>query len=249
MTIVGIYDSGCGGFSVLNRLLESNFKGQIFYYGDTLNNPWGNKKKEELASILKKIAAWFKLNNVTTIISGCNTTLGVFKHELTSIFETNVINALNNTDHHYLETAYSVLLTENSCKNNLFSKLLSKSKIQEIACPNLAKKIEMNHIIEAIELAKTYTQKCRYPHIILGCTHYPLIMDQLKTEFPNKIFINPTQFFSPKLNNHGSKIQLNFKTTGNEKIFNELIKHHVSLEEYTLNEINYLNTPYLLNQS
>ena len=48
MRKIGIYDSGCGGFSVVNQLLQKGFKGHIFYYGDSLNNPWGNKPKTQL---------------------------------------------------------------------------------------------------------------------------------------------------------------------------------------------------------
>lgn len=186
MTKIGIYDSGCGGFSVLNHLISLGYTGNIYYYGDTANNPWGPKTKKQLKPILMNISNWFKENKVTTIISGCNTTLGVFKDELTTIFNTNIINVLENTESYYNENGYSVLLTENSFKHNLFSKLIKHRPIQEIPCPELAKNIEINNINESIRLAKKYIHQCTYPNIILGCTHYPLIIDQLKSIFPKK---------------------------------------------------------------
>ena len=52
MTKIGIYDSGCGGFSVLNHLISLGYTGNIYYYGDTANNPWGPKTKKQLKSLV-----------------------------------------------------------------------------------------------------------------------------------------------------------------------------------------------------
>lgn len=239
MIKIGIYDSGCGGFSVLNHLLNSGFTGEIFYYGDTKNNPWGNKSKKDLAKILTEIADWFKAHDVNTIISGCNTTVGVFKNELTSIFGTNVLNILENTEHHYHASSYSVLLTENSHKNKLFSQFLSNKEIQEVSCPNLANLIEENNTEDAIQIAKTFVNQCIHPNIILGCTHYPLILDELAIHFPSKAFIDPAVFFN--LNKHSNKTKptIKFKTSGNESQFQKVIDNHLPLITYSLNNIHY----------
>ena len=47
MSKIGIYDSGSGGLSILKEVL-SNIDGDVYYYGDSLNNPWGNKSKEDI---------------------------------------------------------------------------------------------------------------------------------------------------------------------------------------------------------
>ena len=48
MKKIGIYDSGCGGFTVVKKLLDQGLKSSILYFGDALNNPWGNKTEAEL---------------------------------------------------------------------------------------------------------------------------------------------------------------------------------------------------------
>jgi glutamate racemase len=248
MTKIGIYDSGCGGFSVLNHLLKSGYTGDIYYYGDTKNTPWGSKTKKQLNHILNNIAQWFKQNEVSTIISGCNTTLGVFSNELTTIFSNKVINVLENTQKNYDKEAYSVLLTENSFKHNLFSKLIKHCSIQEIPCPGLAKSIEMNKVNDAIQLAKIYIAQCHYQHIILGCTHYPLIIQHLRSSFPEKKFIDPTQFFyfhSPLTPN---KIHISFKITGDTRLFNELIENNLLINDYLINGKRYKQSVNLVNQ-
>ena len=72
MTKIGIYDSGCGGISVVNQLLNTYNNIDIYYYADSLNNPWGNKSKEELSQILQNIAHWFNEMGIDSVICGCN---------------------------------------------------------------------------------------------------------------------------------------------------------------------------------
>ena len=64
MKTIGIYDSGCGGFSILNQIIKFGFSGTIYYYADTINNPWGPKTKLELRIILSTIADWFKEHKI-----------------------------------------------------------------------------------------------------------------------------------------------------------------------------------------
>ena len=237
MKKIGIYDSGCGGFTVIQHLLNTGFSGEIYYYGDTINNPWGNKTKLELRIILDTISEWFKSYNIDSIISGCNTTLSLFKDSLPDIFNQPVQNILENTEHHYTQNEYSVLSTENSCKNELFSHFLSKKIIQEIPCPNLANLIENNQITEAVSLANAFIKNSKYPTIILGCTHYPLIINQLKQEHPEKTFINPAKCLKIHPVITGSCPTIHFKTTGNESLFNLMINQHLQLNSYTINNM------------
>ena len=241
MKNIGIYDSGCGGFSVIQQLLNTGYTGNIYYYGDTINNPWGNKTKLELKVILDIISEWFKLHNISTIFSGCNTTLSLFKDELPSIFNTPVHNILENTENHYTDNDYTVLSTENSCENHLFSNFLPNKTIQEIPCPNLANLIEKNKIANALSLAHSFIKTAIFPTIILGCTHYPLIINELKTAFPEKIFIDPAKFLKFQTAPLAPSATIHFKTTGDVALFNTILSQHIPLNEYTLNKTIYKN--------
>ena len=100
MKRIGIYDSGCGGLTVLNEVLHQ-YDGDVYYFGDSKNNPWGNKSKKDILIYLSQIKQWFKDNSVSQIITGCNTSLSLFEDELESIFECPVKNILSNTEHLY----------------------------------------------------------------------------------------------------------------------------------------------------
>ena len=96
-------------------------------------------------------------------------------------------NILENTESSYTESNYSVLSTENSTKTHLFSRFLPNKTIQEIPCPNLANLIE-NQWDAAIADAISIIKNAQYPTIILGCTHYPLILKELQEHIYTNIY-------------------------------------------------------------
>ena len=85
----------------------------------------------------------------------------------------------------YTKLEYSILSTENSSKNRLFSNFWKKCnilKVDEVPCPNLAFLIESNKKEKPLKLLNEYLNKTKYENVILGCTHYPLIMNSSKQQ-------------------------------------------------------------------
>jgi glutamate racemase len=234
---IGIFDSGCGGISIINQLIKHNIHANIFYYADSINVPWGTKSKLELKIILNKISSWFQLHNTDIIICGCNTSYGLFKNDLKSIFSQPVLNILDNTQPFYTQKNYSVLATENTIKNQTFCTLLPTKNIQELPCPDLATLIEKNQLNNAIKSIKKTIATATYSNIILGCTHYPLLIDALNKTQHNHTFIDPSNFFvlteefKEQITKKTSNTNYNFtfKVSGNTELFNQLIKQHLKL--------------------
>ena len=56
---IGMFDSGVGGLTVLKSFIKYHPNNEYFYYGDTLNVPYGDKNKEELLELSKKIIKYF----------------------------------------------------------------------------------------------------------------------------------------------------------------------------------------------
>ena len=57
---IGIFDSGIGGFTILNSLLKTRNDVKVFYLADTERIPYGNKKKHEIRFIANEICTWFE---------------------------------------------------------------------------------------------------------------------------------------------------------------------------------------------
>ena len=71
---VGIFDSGIGGFTILNSLLKTRNDVEVFYLADIKRVPFGNKDFEQIRSIAKEICSWFKDKNLDALLIACNTT-------------------------------------------------------------------------------------------------------------------------------------------------------------------------------
>ena len=70
---VGLFDSGIGGITVLKEMLKYHPNNEYFYYGDTLNVPYGDKTIEELYNCVEKIIDYLKEKKVDIIIIACGT--------------------------------------------------------------------------------------------------------------------------------------------------------------------------------
>ena len=58
---VGIFDSGIGGFTILNSLLKTRKDVEVFYLADTKRIPFGDKNFEEIRLIAKEICNFLKI--------------------------------------------------------------------------------------------------------------------------------------------------------------------------------------------
>ena len=71
---IGIFDSGIGGFTILNSLLKTRKDVEVFYLADTKRIPFGNKKFKEIRYISKEICTFFENKNLDALLIACNTT-------------------------------------------------------------------------------------------------------------------------------------------------------------------------------
>ena len=72
-SFIGIFDSGFGGISVLNRLNQLMPYENYVYYADSGHFPYGKKSKAELVSIGKDILSKFQRKNAKAVVIACNT--------------------------------------------------------------------------------------------------------------------------------------------------------------------------------
>ena len=71
---IGVFDSGIGGFTILNSLLKTRNDVEVFYLADSNRVPYGNKDDEQIRLIAKEICSWFKDKNLDALLIACNTT-------------------------------------------------------------------------------------------------------------------------------------------------------------------------------
>ena len=199
---IGVLDSGIGGTTVLNKIVELLPNEEYIYYADTKNNPYGEKSEEELYKIVKEIVT-FLINkkNCKIIVLACNTAttkcMKKLQKEFPDMLFVGTVPAVKVAcDNHYKHTL--VLATPATIDSERMAELVKDNKKDDqemilYPCPGLADAIEKERkdkIIQILKKIKQEMQDKKIDSIVLGCTHYPLIKDQIKEYFPNVMLLD-----------------------------------------------------------
>lgn len=185
---IGIFDSGIGGLTVLKEIIKKYPNGNYIYYGDTLHLPYGEKTKAELLEYSCNIIDFLLEQKVDKIIIACGTISSTIYEELISLYDIEMINVVDATVMALKEKnidTLAVLATSKTINSHIFSKKLINKEVIEVACPKFVPFIEQN-IGNKTQILTEYLEPLRdscIKHIILGCTHYPLLEDDIKNYF------------------------------------------------------------------
>lgn len=186
---IGIFDSGIGGLTVLKEMIKYHPNAHYIYYGDTINLPYGEKTKDELEMLVDKIIKFLISKNVDLIIIACGTISSNLYDDIKDKYGVKIIDVLTPTIDYIKKNQLEnigVLGTNMTVKSKSFEKGLGN--IKSIACPKFAPAIESgSSVSEAAKEYLEYLNGCA--NIVLGCTHYPIIVSELK-KYTNSNFIN-----------------------------------------------------------
>lgn len=201
---IGIFDSGIGGLTVLKELLNVLPDEHYLYFGDTARIPYGEKSNEELLSFSREILNWLKSQNVKMVLIACNTstaaTLNIVKNE----YDFPIIGLIEPTAEYISQinvNKLGLMATTATVNSKSYSKALKKYnlKVIEIACPELVEIVENDKIKQESSKEKlaSYLKPlltANVEKIILGCTHYPFLIQEMIELGCNKdMFIDPAK--------------------------------------------------------
>ena len=209
---IGFFDSGVGGLSVLACFRKVLPNENILYYGDTLHLPYGNKTKKELIGYAKNILNFMKSKNVKAVVIACNTSSAQAYDTIKNLYEFPIYPIIQccakNVGEKY--NRVGVFATEATVKSGKYSEELKKVnmhvEVKEVAAKNWVGIVEKK--IDNIEQAKLKIQneiaemlEFKPDKIILGCTHYPYLLDEFEKYAPRDLFIDPAEIFVEYIRN------------------------------------------------
>ena len=208
---VGIFDSGIGGFTILNSLLKTRNDVEVFYLADINRVPYGKKDFEQIRFIAKEICNWFKDKNLDVLLIACNTTNSCALDILENNLKIPVFDLINSVSEKITKKYIGVLATPLTIKSSYYKKTIESKgeniKVFQQACPEFVSEIEKNNLnFKKLNfLSRLYLNpllKENIEEIILGCSHYPLIYDVLKNQINSNInIIDPSLALVNKFNN------------------------------------------------
>lgn len=199
--IVGVFDSGIGGLSVLRELEKILPNEDFYYYGDSLNNPYGEKSDEELFEITSGVVDYLVNKGCKLIVIACNTAttrcMKYLREKYKDIIFVGTVPAIKVAcDRDFKNTL--VMATPATIESERTMELIRDNirkdqNIYLVACPGLANAIENNDQEKIEEILKDtfreYKDK-KIDSIVLGCTHYPFIKENILKEMPGVILLD-----------------------------------------------------------
>lgn len=231
---IGVFDSGIGGLTVLKTLIKKYPNNEYIYYGDTKNLPYGNKSIEELKELSSNIIEFLLKKEVDIIVIACGTISSNLSSYLREKYNIKIIDIISPTINYLNSSNYNnigVIATQATVNSKIFSKNVKKN-IKEVACPMFVPIIENNQKEELNKYFEEYlTDLKNCDLIVLGCTHYPLIKEEL-SKYLNIKLLDMSECIDNMTNEGESKIELYFSKLDDNIINN--VKNILNANDYLI---------------
>ena len=200
---IGIFDSGIGGLTVANAIRHALPYENLIYFGDTAHMPYGDKSAEAIKYYSLKIGMFLKEQGCKAIVIACNTASSLGYQDLKDFIGNDVpiLNVIDPVVAYCVQQHYQkigVIATKATIKSDVYAKkiheILPDLKIQSLATPLLAPMIEEgffeNNISKTIINSYLSSSKLKkIDALILACTHYPLIKEEINDYFKHQVDI------------------------------------------------------------
>jgi len=212
--MIGVFDSGVGGLTVVKEIFKHLPKHQIIYFGDTARLPYGTKGAGFVRKYSAKITDWLLKKNAKVIVIACHTSSAWASDYLKNKFKGIPIfemitpgakEAVSITGNKKI----AIIGTPGTIKSGSWEERLKELdpdlKIYTKACPLFVPLVEEGWINSNVtkEVIKEYLSDLKNKGIdtlILACTHYPILEKTIKEVLGNKInIVNPAESLAKEL--------------------------------------------------
>jgi glutamate racemase len=197
---IGIFDSGIGGTSIWKEIHHLLPNEKTIYLADSKNAPYGQKSKEEIIALSMKNTDLLLTMNCKLIVVACNTATTNAIRELREKYDIPFIGiepAIKPAATNSKTRTIGILATKGTLISDLFNKTAQQfqnTKIINQIGHGLVPLIEGGKMYssEMTQLLHSYLKPmidANIDYLVLGCSHYPYLIPQIKEILPNHIQI------------------------------------------------------------
>lgn len=205
---IGVFDSGLGGLTVVHSLLSHLQGVNIIYLADTANAPYGEKSKEAILDFSISITDYFiEHYAIDALVIACNTATSAAVKELRHNYPDLAIigtePGLKPAFAHSKTHTVGILATPATLNGDKYKHLRDDLaqhyhiQIFEQACHGLVEQIEAGETStpKTLSMLEEWLRPMREAHvdtIVLGCTHYPLIANEIQAIMQTPVTLTQT---------------------------------------------------------
>ena len=185
--MIGVYDSGLGGLTVLAALRAAAIDDDVVYFADQAHVPYGERTDADLHALLTANLAWLEAHGVDLVVMGCNTSCAVASRlgwPVTN-FRLPVQDLIVNGARSFAQSPFkrvAVIATPATVRSHAYASAIGavapQVDVVEIAAPLLVPLVEAGQSESAAARDAVREAVAQFPPgvdaIVYGCTHYPL---------------------------------------------------------------------------
>ena len=201
--VIGVFDSGFGGLTVLSELLKVLPGTDYLYFGDTARLPYGSKSAHTVAKYAISSTRFLEQQGAELLVIACNTATALALDQIRAASTVPVIGVVEPGARLAAEISKSrkaaVIATEATVASHAYKKALASYGIAaaEKACPLLVPLVEEGWVEHPVteQVAHIYLDEIfrngegGADVLLLGCTHYPLLRPLLRRVAPPQVQI------------------------------------------------------------
>jgi len=242
--MIGVFDSGVGGLSVVKELFKSLPDRKIIYFGDTARLPYGTKGPDFVKKYSSKITEWLLEKGAGIIVIACHTSSAQAADFLKETYKDIPIFDMITTCSGKIAKFKNlgIIGTPGTIKSKSWETHLLRenpsANIQSKACPLFVPLVEEGWIDKKTtkEVAREYLKDFKnIEALILACTHYPMIEKVIKQTANCKV-IDPAEILAKELKLFVEKNSLKLERGESEFYFSDEPYHLDKISKLCLNQ-------------
>jgi glutamate racemase len=196
--MIGLFDSGLGGLTVLKRIRERLPTVDVVYFADQAHVPYGDRDPEDLFELLTANLAWLDAQGVDANVMACNTSCAIAERYGWPSTHAPVLDLIDSAATAVQRAGYrrvGVVATAATVAAGSYGRTLRSAvpgaEVWEVAAPALVPIIEAGRITGR-EPRAAVEAVCRdlppdLDAVIYGCTHYPALSAHFAAALRNGI--------------------------------------------------------------
>jgi len=191
--LVGLFDSGLGGLTVLRRLQDGYPHSCCLYLGDTARVPYGQRSVAEIRAIAAEVVAWLRQQQVGVLVMACNTSNALALDVAVAGAGVPVVGLIDSVAAELDSDCVGVLATPATVSSGAYRRAIHAchphAQVLEVGCPAFVPLIEAGDLQDpALEReALAYLAPllaAGVDTVVMGCTHYPMLRSLLAGLLP-----------------------------------------------------------------
>ena len=202
---IGVIDSGVGGLTVarqLRRLLPGE---DVVYVGDSANVPYGNRSADEIVSLTMRMLRFLEAREVKCAVVACNT-ISTVAPRLRAACGLPLIDIVSCSAEYIVREnlrRIGLLATEFTAASGVYDARLralgSACEVVSQGSPTLAALVDRGGFDDDAINAEIRKQvgailsRADVTHLMLACTHFPIVEDNFRACFPQLRLIDPAE--------------------------------------------------------